>query len=304
MAEQKLRVTTRVGEIAYAAQGEGPAALFVHGVFLNSYYWRHMMERLSAERRCLAPDLLGHGDTPAGPDQDVSLRAEAEVLEAFCEALRLDKADVVANDSGSAIAQIFAARHPERIRTLTLTNGEADDNYPPVEFRQAVEMAKAGVFSAQRDAFAANVGLLRPGFAAGYENIDAVSDETLRSYVQPLFATPQATRVLERWLVSIEDTRQTKDIEPLLRRLDAPTLIVWGAADPFFPLKWAYWLKGLIPGAKKVMELEGARLFFPEERPDELAEAIRAHWRESARDGLRIAEPVGERERSASLIAS
>jgi pimeloyl-ACP methyl ester carboxylesterase len=41
-------------------------------------------------------------------------------------------------------------------------------------------------------------------------------------------------------------------------------------------------LKGAIPGARQVVELEGAKLFFPEERPDELAEAVRAHWRASA----------------------
>jgi pimeloyl-ACP methyl ester carboxylesterase len=283
MAQQKQSVTTRIGEVAYAERGEGPAALFVHGVFLNSYYWRHVMERLRSERRCLAPDLLGHGSTPVKPGQDVSLRVQAELLEAFCEAMGLDEVDVVANDSGSAIAQIFAARHPERIRSLTLTNGEADGNYPPPDFRQVVEMAKAGVFSAQREAFAADVNLLRPGFAAGYERIDAVSDETFKTYVGPLFATPEATRALERWLVSFDDVSQTREIEPLLRKLTAPTLIVWGTGDNFFPLKWAYWLKGLIPGARQVVELEGAKLFFPEERPDALADAIRAHWRASAK---------------------
>src|ERR1700748_2735038 len=135
MEQQKQRVTTRIGEVAYAERGEGPAALFVHGVFLNSYYWRHVVERLSGERRCLAPDLLGHGSTPVNPGQDVSLRVQAGLLEAFCGAMGLDEVDVVANDSGSAIAQIFAARHPERIRTLTLTNGDADANYPPPDFR-------------------------------------------------------------------------------------------------------------------------------------------------------------------------
>lgn len=283
MAQQKHRVTTRVGEVAYAERGEGPAALFVHGVFLNGYYWRHVMERLAGERRCLAPDLLGHGDTPARPGQDVSLRAEAELIEAFCEAMGLSEVDVVANDSGTAIAQIFAARHPERIASLTLTNGDAGENYPPADFRQVVEMAKGGVFSAQREAFAADVGLLRPGFAAGYERIDALPDDTLRTYVGPLFATPEATKALERWLVSFDDVSQTREIEPLLRKLTAPTLIVWGTGDNFFPLKWAYWLKGLIPGAREVVELEGAKLFFPEERPDELARAIRAHWRTNAR---------------------
>ena len=143
MEERKQRVTTRVGEVAYAERGEGPAALFVHGVFLNSFYWRHVIERLSGERRCLAPDLLGHGSTPVKQDQDVSLRVQAELLDAFCDAMGLDEVDVVANDSGSAIAQIFAARHPERIRTLTLTNGDADGNYPPPDFRQVVETAKA-----------------------------------------------------------------------------------------------------------------------------------------------------------------
>ena len=67
-----------------------------------------------------------------------------------------------------------------------------------------------------------------------------------------------------------------------MRKLTAPTLIVWGTGDHFFPLKWAYWLKGAIPGARQVVELEGAKLFFPEERPDELADAVRAHWRASA----------------------
>jgi pimeloyl-ACP methyl ester carboxylesterase len=282
MAQQKQRVTTRVGEVAYVEKGEGPAALFVHGVFLNSHYWRHVIDRLSGERRCLALDLLGHGDTPATPDQDVSFRAEAALLEAFCEALGLAQVDLVANDSGCAIAQIFAARHPERIRTLTLTNGDTHDNYPPADFAQTVEMAKAGVFSAQREAFAADVGLLRGGFGAGYENIDAVSDETLRTYVGPLLRTPEATRTLERWLVSIADHSQTTEIEPQLRQLQAPTLIVWGTGDAFFPLKWAYWLKETIPGARQVVELEGAKLFFPEERPGELADAVRELWRITA----------------------
>jgi pimeloyl-ACP methyl ester carboxylesterase len=283
MAQQKHEVGTRVGRIAYAERGDGPAALFVHGVFLNSYFWRHVMDGLAGERRCLAPDLLGHGDTPVGAGQDVSLRAEAEALEAFCEALGLGQVDLVGNDSGSAIAQIFAARHPERIRTLTLTNGDADDNYPPADFRPVVEMAKAGAFSAQREAFAADVGLLRPGFAAAYQNIDAVTDETLRTYLDPLFATPERTKALERWLVSFDDAGQTREIEPMLRRLTAPTLIAWGTGDQFFPLKYAYWLKGAIPGATKVVEIEGAKLFFPEERPDELCAAVRAHWRETAK---------------------
>jgi pimeloyl-ACP methyl ester carboxylesterase len=278
IAPEKARARTSVGDIAYVDRGQGPAALFVHGVFLNSYLWRHVINGVDDMRRCIAVDLMSHGDTAVSEDQDISFRAQAHMLEAFCQSLNLDKVDLVANDSGGAIAQIFAARHPERIRSLTLTNCDTHDNYPPPAFAPTRAAAAAGRFSARRLELLADMELSRPGFAPAYEHVERVSTETLRAYLEPLFATPEATRNLERWLTASGDNGQTVEIEPLLRRLQAPTLIVWGTADVFFPLKWAYWLKDTIPGARKVIELDGAKLFFPEERPDALVEVLREHW--------------------------
>lgn len=67
-------------------------------------------------------------------------------------------------------------------------------------------------------------------------------------------------------------------IEPALRCLQVPTLIVWGTGDAFFHLEWAYWLCDTIPGATDVIEIEDARLFFPDERAEELTAALRRHW--------------------------
>jgi pimeloyl-ACP methyl ester carboxylesterase len=67
-------------------------------------------------------------------------------------------------------------------------------------------------------------------------------------------------------------------IEPALARLQVPTLIVWGTSDVFFRRKWAYWLRDTIPGATDVVEIDGARLFFPDERATELTAALRRHW--------------------------
>src|SRR5579862_4846502 len=114
-------VATPFGDIAYTDQGSGPAALFVHGVFRNAYLWRHVIGRVADQRRCIAVDLMAHGATRIAPDQDLSFTAQAEMLAAFCDRLNLDQVDVVANDSGAGISQIFAAHHPERIRSLTLT---------------------------------------------------------------------------------------------------------------------------------------------------------------------------------------
>ena len=70
--------------------------------------------------------------------------------------------------------------------------------------------------------------------------------------------------------------------EPALARLQVPTLIVWGTGDMFFKPKWAYWLRDTIPGATEVIEFDGARLFFPDERAAEFTAALCRHWDASA----------------------
>ena len=76
-SSNKRSVRTASGKIAYVEQGSGPVALFVHGVLLNSHLWRHQLADLSDTRRCIAVDLLAHGDTEIVPEQDVSVTANA-----------------------------------------------------------------------------------------------------------------------------------------------------------------------------------------------------------------------------------
>src|SRR5689334_7895208 len=131
-------VQTPSGRISYVEQGAGPVALFVHGVLLNKHLWRHQLAGLSDIRRAIALDLLAHGDTEIAPDQDVSVTANAKMLQEFLDALNIDKVDVVGNDSGGGISQIFSALHPERVRSLTLTNCDTHDNWPPEAFKPFV----------------------------------------------------------------------------------------------------------------------------------------------------------------------
>src|SRR5258705_1093622 len=119
---------TPSGRIAFAEAGTGPVALFVHGVLLNKHLWRHQLAALSGIRRCIAVDLLAHGDTEIGPDQDVSVKANAKMLKEFLDALNIDQVDLVGNDSGGGISQIFAALYPEPVRTLPLTDCDTNAN--------------------------------------------------------------------------------------------------------------------------------------------------------------------------------
>src|SRR3954470_12783943 len=113
---------TAFGKIAYIDRGTGPAVLFLHGFPLNSFQWRGAIDRLSATRRCIAPDSMGLGHTEVAAGQAVTPSAQADMLAAFLDRLSVEKVDVIANDSGGAVAQLFVTRYPQKVRTLLLTN--------------------------------------------------------------------------------------------------------------------------------------------------------------------------------------
>jgi pimeloyl-ACP methyl ester carboxylesterase len=271
-------IETPSGRIGYVEAGSGPVALFVHGVVLNKHLWRHQLAGLSDIRRCIALDLLAHGDTEIAPDQDVSVTANAAMLRDFLDAMKIDQVDLVGNDSGGGIAQIFAARHHERVRTLTLTNCDTHDNWPPETFKPFVEMVAAGGLRDTLNTMLADKAVYRSPAALGpaYERAEKVSDNDIEIYLRPLVRSEQRMRDLERFVRAF-DNKHTVTIEPQLRQLKAPTLIVWGTDDVYFPVKWAHWLAETIPGAKPPVELAGARIFFPEERAETFNQLLRDH---------------------------
>jgi len=275
----KHSVQTPSGRISYTEQGTGPVALFVHGVLLNGYLWRHQLADLSDIRRCIAVDLLAHGDTEITSDEDLSVTANAKMLKEFLDALNIDKVDLVGNDSGGGIAQIFAALYPERVRTLALTDCDTHDNWPPEAFKPFLAMAAAGGLRETLDAMLADKNVYRSPQALGpaYEYPEQLSDDTIESYLRPLVRTEQRTRDLQRFLAAF-DNKHTLAIEARLRTLKAPTLIVWGTDDAYFDVKWLHWLAENIPGTKRCVEFKGARIFFPEERWQEFDKELRAHW--------------------------
>ena len=272
-------VQTASGRIAYLEQGTGPVALFVHGVLLNGHLWRHQLADLSDVRRCIAVDLLVHGDTEIAPDQDVSVAANAKMLGEFLDALSIDRVDLVGNDSGGGIAQIFAASCPQRIRSLTLTDCDAHDNWPPEAFKPFLAMAANGGLTATISAMLADKNVYRSPQALGpaYEHPERVTDDSIEIYLRPLVRTEQRTRDFQRFLAAF-DNAHTRAIEPGLKTLRASTLIVWGTDDVYFDVKWSRWLADTIPGTRRRVELEGARIFFPEERWPEFNNELREHW--------------------------
>jgi len=272
-------VVTPSGRISYVEQGKGPVALFVHGVLLNGYLWRHQLADLSDIRRCIAVDLLAHGDTEIAPNQDVSVTANAKMLKQFLDALKIDQVDLVGNDSGAGIAQIFAALYPERVRSLTLTDGDTHDNWPPEAFKPFLAMAASGGLRGTLNAMIADKALYRSAQALGpaYEHPELVRDDIIEEYLCPFVKNEQRTRDFERFLAAF-DNKHTLAIKDRLKTLQAPTLIVWGTDDVYFDVKWSRWLAETIPGTRQRVEFRGARIFFPEERWQEFDKELRRFW--------------------------
>jgi pimeloyl-ACP methyl ester carboxylesterase len=273
---------TEQGQIGYVDVGDGPAAIFVHGIFLNSYLWRPTIGKLSDERRCVAIDLPAHGETKL-EGVELSFATQVETVRALADNLGLERFDLVGNDTGGAVCQAVAAKFPERIRTLTLTNCDAHDNFPPEAFNDGVEAARRGDLAPLMVEMSKSPELARGeefGFGRALEYPEALSDKELAVFTGQ-FADLEHARLVEELTVNI-DAADLLAIEPDLQRLEAPTLIVWGTGDVFFGLDWAYWLRDNIPGADTVVELKGAKLFFPLERSQEFIEHVRRHWQAHA----------------------
>jgi pimeloyl-ACP methyl ester carboxylesterase len=201
------------------------------------------------------------------------------MLAQLLDALDIDQVDLVGNDSGGGIAQILAATHPQRVRSLTLTNCDAHDNWPPEPFKPFLAMAAAGGLRGTLETMLANKAVYRSPEALGpaYERPEGLPDSAIEAYLRPFLRSQQRTRDLQRFLAAF-DHAHTVRVEAGLRALRAPTLIVWGTGDIYFDVKWARWLADTIPGTRKLVELRGARIFFPEERWQQFNHELRGHW--------------------------
>ena len=115
----RQRIAVLDTEISYIDVGSGDAIVFLHGNPTSSYVWRNIIPYLSPYGRCLAPDLVGMGQSGASPTAAYRFRDQAQYLDAWFEAVGLTgNIILVLHDWGSALGFYWAYRHPEQIRAI------------------------------------------------------------------------------------------------------------------------------------------------------------------------------------------
>jgi pimeloyl-ACP methyl ester carboxylesterase len=272
---------TPFGRIAYIERGSGAAALFLHGFPLNSFQWRGALDRLSVYRRCVAPDFMAMGYTEVADGQSVAPEAQMAMLVALLDTLSISTVDLVANDSGGAVAQLFVTQHRERVRTLLLTNCDVENDSPPPALKPVIEMSKSGTFVDQWLArWLADKVLARSAEGIRgmcYADPAHPIDEAIECYFAPLVSSPQRKALVHAFAIALE-RNPLEGIGPALKRCTVPTRIVWGTGDTIFSPASPDYLDRTFGNSRGVRRLAERKLFWPEELPDVIVDEARRLW--------------------------
>lgn len=272
---------TPCGEVAYVERGSGDVALFLHGFPLNGFQWRGAVERLSPHRRCIAPDFLGLGYTRIAEGQGVAPDDQVAMLAALLDTLAISSVDLVASDSGGAVAQLFVVRYPDRVRTLLLTNCDTEIDSPPPALLPVIELSKAGKWVDEWIlCWLADKDLARSALGIGgmcYADSRHPTDDAIEYYFGPLVESPLRKAQAHAYAIALE-TNPLVGIESKLKASTVPTRILWGTADEIFSAKSPDYLDRTFGNSRGVRRIKRAKLFFPEEMPDLIAEEARRMW--------------------------
>ena len=221
----------------------GPAVILVHGFASSLQTWEPWADALAADRfRVVRFDLPGSGLSPPDSTGDYTDRRSLQLLQALMDRLGLRHASLVGNSIGGRVAWRFAAERPERVDRLVLVSPDGFAS-PGFDYGRAPRVP--AVFELMR--YALPKPVLRMNLESAYFDPARLTESTLTRY-DDLLRAPGVRGAL------IERMRQTvlTDPRPLLGRIRAPTLLLWGRHDRLIPFANADDYLRAIPGSRLV----------------------------------------------------
>lgn len=235
-----LQVVTSEDPAAHLTErGDGSPVLLLHGWGTSAELFAPIFDGLQGGHRLIAPDLPGFGDTDA-PAQPWSVHDYAAWVVALLDRLGVTQCDVIGHSNGGRIGIVLAAEHPERVRRLVLTDSSGIRPRHGLRYRYRVATYKA-LRRAQHATLVPRA--LRD---AARRRADRRGSDDFRA----------ASGTMRATLVRLVN----EDLTPVLPRVAAPTLLIWGDRDADTPLHDARVMERLIPDAGLVV-FEGAGHF-------------------------------------------
>jgi len=214
---ERRRIAVIDSEMAYVDTGAGDPMVFLHGNPTSSYLWRNVIPQVEGVARCLAPDLLGMGESGKPPSGSYRFVDHARYLDAWFEALGLTASvTLVGHDWGSALAFYWAHRHPERVKGIAYMEAIVQ----PVTWKEWPEAAKA-IFQAMRSPAGEEIILEKNVFVERIlpgSVLRALSDEEMAVYRRPYLEPGESRRPTLTWPREIPVEGEPADVVEIVSR--------------------------------------------------------------------------------------
>ncbi len=265
-------------QMHYLEAGSGPPIVFLHGNPTSSFLWRNVLPRLAPRFRCIAPDLIGMGQS-AKPEISYTLRDHAGYVEQFLDELGLDRVVFVGHDWGVALTCVHLARQPSRVQAVAFIEGrirpvERWADLPPDEaaFFQGLRSDDEGRRRVlEENAFVEQIlpsGVMR-----------TLSDAEKAAYRAP-YPTPRDREPLWRWVREVPIEGEPLDATGLMtegsRALAAspvPKLLLYAQPGAVIGPAEVDWCRENLPNLTTV-DLGPGIHFLPEDHPAAISDAI------------------------------
>jgi pimeloyl-ACP methyl ester carboxylesterase len=259
---------------------DAPIVILLHGFGASLHTWEPWAADLDDDFRVIRFDLPGAGLSPPDPTGDYSDDRVIALLLALMDQRGLDRAALIGNSVGGRIAWTLAARHSERVTRLVLISPDGFAS-PGFEYGKAPQVP--AIMGLMR--YTLPRGMLRDNIAVGYANPAALSDDTVTRYRDLMLAPGARQALLDR----MEQTVLTDPV-PLLNRITAPVLLVWGQQDAMIPFANARDYQGALADVRLVSFPDLGHLPH-EEAPARSLPPVRAFLLEGQAPGPAITNP-------------
>jgi pimeloyl-ACP methyl ester carboxylesterase len=242
-----------------------PAVILLHGFGASLQTWDGWAASLQADHRVIRFDLPGSGLSEPDATGDYRDSRSVAIVDALMHDLGIPRASIVGNSIGGRIAWTFAAQEPARVEKLVLIS---PDGFASPGFTYGKAPDVPAILSLMR--YVLPKAVLRMNLAPAYGDPKALSDALVTRYHDLILAPGVRSAMLDRM-------RQTvlQDPVPLLRKIQAPTLLLWGEKDAMIPITNADdYLRALPHG--EIVKLPGLGHVPQEEAPDASLAPVRA----------------------------
>ena len=252
------------------------AVVFIHGNPGSSQDWTALVDRVGAFGRAVAPTMPGYGSADKPENFDYTVQGYARHLEGIIQELGIRRVHLVLHDFGGLWGLAWAAAHPDEFASVTLVDiGVLPDyrwHYLARIWRAPV-LGELFMATSTRPAFHL---LFKHGNPRGLpkEMINRMYDD---------FDSGTRRAVLELYRsTDAEDIAQK--LAAALRPLDRPALVIWGAHDPYLPVRYAERQREVFPQAEVAILAHSGHWPFADD-PDRVADLIIPFLRRSLVNG-------------------